>query len=264
MTGSAARDLIGCITRCPEVQAVWDDPEGPHPCQDVVKSQACAGPDTGFQVPEPWAGHVDRAPLLFVSSNPSISTLEPYPEWGAQWGEDQTAQFFTERFGPGPTQAKDGVYHALKQPGPGNSWHSARPVAFWNACKRNAEWLYDRPVSAGTDYAMTEVVHCKSRREIGVSAARDRCMDRWFHRILRISPAAVIIVVGGQARYGVQAITKTTLEHWKPVRAELGGRNRLVMLVQHPNARQPRRWNQHISHEDCSNLRDAVTKPVPS
>jgi hypothetical protein len=263
MTSPAARDLIGCITRCPEVLAVWNNPDGQHPCRDVVRSQDAVGPGASFQVPEPWAGHIDRAPLLFMSSNPSISRLEPYPEWDAEWDADRTAQFFIERFGPGPTQAKNGVYYALKEPGRGNSQHSARPVPFWNICKRNAEWLYDRRVTPGADYAMTEVVHCKSRSEVGVSAARDHCMYQWFDRILQISSAAVIVVLGGHARYGVQAITKTALEYWTPVRADLGGRSRLVMLAQHPNSRQPRRWDQQISPDNRSDLRDALTVHAP-
>ena len=264
MNSNTARDLIGSITRCPEVAAVWNNLDGQHPCRDVVRSQNAAGPGTGFQVPEPWAGHIDRAPLLFVSSNPSISRLEPYPEWDAAWDEGQTAQFFTGRFGPGPTQVKDGVYYPLKEPGPGSSGHSAKPVAYWNACKRNAEWLYGRPVTPGADYAMTEVVHCKSRGELGVKAARDHCAQQWFDAVLQFSPAAVIVVLGGHARYSVQRFTFTTLAYWRPVRAELGGRSRLVMLAQHPNSRQPRRWDQHISREDRSNLQEAVTKSASS
>jgi hypothetical protein len=35
---------------------------------------------------------------------------------------------------------------------------------------------------------------------------------------------------------------------------------RLVMLAQHPNSRQPRRWNQRITPEDRSSLQQAATK----
>jgi len=92
MTSITVRDLIGSITRRPDVLAVWRDPDSQHPCQEVVRSQDGVGPETGFQVPEPWAGGIDRAPLLFVRSNPSISKLKPYPEWGSQWDTDRTAQ----------------------------------------------------------------------------------------------------------------------------------------------------------------------------
>jgi hypothetical protein len=90
----------------------------PTPCQKVVETQK---PDPAvFQVPEPWAGHLHLAPILLVSSSPSISAEEPYPTWGAP--ADNRVQFFDERFGDGPGQVKDGVRFPLTEQTRDGSW----------------------------------------------------------------------------------------------------------------------------------------------
>ena len=52
-----------------------------------------------LQVPEPWSGNLEHAPILFLSSNPSISTAELYPRW--EWPDEEIADFFGRRFGGG-------------------------------------------------------------------------------------------------------------------------------------------------------------------
>lgn len=89
--------LIEQITHCPEVDAVWQGEAG-HPCRKIVLTQSTSSEE--FQVPEPWAGHLSQAPLLFISSNPSISDDEPYPRWSDP--ADERVDFFDNRFGPGP------------------------------------------------------------------------------------------------------------------------------------------------------------------
>jgi len=48
-------------------------------CSKVVSVQDV--PLSEHQVPEPWTGHLDRARLVFISSNPSIDPREAYPSW---------------------------------------------------------------------------------------------------------------------------------------------------------------------------------------
>jgi hypothetical protein len=117
--------LIDAITQCAEVEAVWKAASD-HPCRKVVETQN--SDPTVFQVPEPWAGHLHSAPILLVSSNPSISADEPYPTWNDP--PERRVQFFDQRFGDGPGQVRDGVRFPLKEQAPDGSWHSRRPVAF--------------------------------------------------------------------------------------------------------------------------------------
>ncbi len=60
------------ITECPVVALCWTGEGATHPCRRIVETQP-ADPPT-FQVPEPWTGHLDRAPLLFVASRRSAAT----------------------------------------------------------------------------------------------------------------------------------------------------------------------------------------------
>ncbi len=49
------------------------------------------------------------------------------------------------------------------------------------------------------DYAMTEVVHCKSKNEVGVKKAAATCADRYLDRVVALSPAEVVVIVGSHA-----------------------------------------------------------------
>ena len=69
-------ELLLAITRCREIERARGD--AGHPCAGIVGLQ----PPDQFQVPEPWRGHIDAAPILFVSSNPSIRGREPFPPAG--------------------------------------------------------------------------------------------------------------------------------------------------------------------------------------
>ena len=66
--------LLTNIARCPITHQIIQNPEKSKslPCYKVVKSQPIKSYEN-FQLPEPWGGHIDKAPILFLSSNPSIS-----------------------------------------------------------------------------------------------------------------------------------------------------------------------------------------------
>jgi hypothetical protein len=91
-------DLLLEIARCPNFRACLANPEAEHACGEIVRSQNVKG-RKDFQVPEPWSGHLETAPILFLSSNPSISEDEQYPRLG--WGDELIRDFFENRFGEG-------------------------------------------------------------------------------------------------------------------------------------------------------------------
>lgn len=73
------------IARCPVMEQCAMDGSQGHPCAEIVLHQ---WPGTHNEsrrerfrrehhVPEPWVGHLESAPLLFVSSNPSLSQTRP-------------------------------------------------------------------------------------------------------------------------------------------------------------------------------------------
>jgi hypothetical protein len=69
------------------------------------------------------------------------------------------------------TYTVDGVY--TLDPA-GN--RSKRLVVYWSRARDRAqELILDRQVIWGEDYAMTEIVRCKSTQEVGVVAALEEC-----------------------------------------------------------------------------------------
>jgi hypothetical protein len=156
-------ELLQEITRCPLIQAWFASPQSPNPCAKIIAFQHTIHQETldQHQVPEPWSGNIQQAPILFLSSNPSIDEQEEYPllSWPDQWIED----FFVNRFSGGRKHwVEDGI-RDLRLDG------SRRPVRFWIEVRQRAIELLERDVQPGSDYALTEVVHCKSRNEEGDS-----------------------------------------------------------------------------------------------
>ncbi len=86
------------IARCPNIPLCQGHPGPAHPCARIVSVQSGI-PPTARHLPEPWNGDLARAPLLFVSSNPSIDEDEAYPT--ASWPEEDVIDFFLHRFGGG-------------------------------------------------------------------------------------------------------------------------------------------------------------------
>lgn len=191
--GSSTEELLLSVARCTEITRAVEDPV--HPCHKVVSVQNQSSL-RGFQLPEPWNGSIDQAPLLFVSSNPSYAPHEMYPNGDEQdWPDDLVVDFFINRFGGGQrewirngnrAQRIDGTY-------PGRT-------VFWPRTKSIAADLFGRNVIAGKDYAITEVVHCKSLNATGVSEAGRHCMTLHLGRVLSIAPANVIVVFGDKAK----------------------------------------------------------------
>ena len=49
-----------------------------------------------------------------------------------------------------------------------NGHYAQRPVKFWTSVQRRAEELIGPIADPSVNYVMTEVVHCKSKKEVGV------------------------------------------------------------------------------------------------
>lgn len=126
MTEVAPRALLLEIARCPVVEHVLAG-DVAHPCAGVVRHQRDHGiPVSQHQVPEPWDGDLPAAPILFVSSNPSINPNELYPRRGAD--DDELLDFFPRRFGGGSRPWIAGGSRTLRPDGT-----SGPPVRFLSA-----------------------------------------------------------------------------------------------------------------------------------
>ncbi|WP_157359163.1 hypothetical protein [Arthrobacter sp. Soil782] len=252
-------ELALSVARCPEVPLAAEDPT--HPCHKVVHSQdQYEGP---FQVPEAWAGKLETAKVVFLSSNPAISAgvpdapapykrlAEMYPT--ADWEDERVADFMLNRFdGQQEKWVNEKLQH-LKVDGESRG----RVEGYWSWVKQQTEALVgsDRPWYEHV--AMTEIVHCKSGSEDGVKQAADHCSSMHMDRILTATPANLIIVVGIQARdrllraypevalqfprFGQDDKTTGRVDPSQSViEMNLGGKPRTVCYLWHNSAHPPK------------------------
>jgi uracil-DNA glycosylase len=182
-----------------------------HPCHKVVswqpqKTAVSITRVSGSQLhrPEAWTGDLENAPIMIVASNPSFNADEAFPDWTGDWSDEEITRFAAERFLSSPARpfgATDGpelskadrVYLKNGLPSPG------KHVAYWREIRRRVSEILGKnieDVSAHTDYVMTELVHCKSEKEIGVEEALSHCAQKWTEKIFELSPAKLIVVMG--------------------------------------------------------------------
>lgn len=242
-TLNADEVLALTVARCPEVPKARRT--SAHPCHRIVSTQ----PDlpSQWQVPEPWAGNLTSARIVFLSSNPSIDRPEDHPDPGqaedyprGDWDDASIAGFLTRRFDPTSGGASADARFKCR-----NGEWSANKVRFWAAVQDRASELLNRPGDPNIDYVMTEVVHCKSQQEIGVAQAADHCAAMHLDRILKASPAPLTVVMGAKARDRVKEVwrlpegfgRRATVgrdEQVNLVVRNLGGRTRAVIFLWHP------------------------------
>jgi hypothetical protein len=90
-------------------------------------------------------------------------------------------------------------------------------------------------ITPGLDFALTEVVHCKSRNEVGVKEAQEFCSKRYLDQILSVSAAKVLVVFGQSAK---EAVVNQLSRSMRPLPDS--GRNlfaqeqRMIVFLAHP------------------------------
>ena len=172
-----------------------------YACTNIVNSQS-ANDFTLFQIPEPWAGRISITPILFLSSNPAFNPKETwFPTMNAE--SSDIKQFCNDRF-----------HDLSSQPRSVNGTHviiggTKRRIPFWIFVRNRACELLERSPFPGDDYALTEVVHCKSAKQFGVGDAQRERVNRYLSRTLRVAAARVIVVLGQIAERSVKRIYGT-------------------------------------------------------
>jgi hypothetical protein len=124
-----AAELAAEIVRCPVVDQCLARSGKGLPCHRVVSWQGQLVGDLRY-VPEPWSGHLDRAPILFVSSNPG-GDVEGAPISDASYSSaretDEIVSCCDDAFESWrkPVIA-DGIYLSDKL-----SVRGAKPIRYW-------------------------------------------------------------------------------------------------------------------------------------
>ena len=240
-------DLLNEIFRCSNVQACLEHPHKDHPCSRVVLSQRSESV-TNHLMPEPWSGSLEKAPILFLSSNPAMGNVNEYPQHS--WVDDSVTDYFENRFGGGKKQwIRDGRYALRKDQTYGGS------VSFWSAVKKRAsELMPNDEIRPGVDYALSEVVHCPSAKELGVTDALGECAGRFLRPILHRSGARVVVCLGRIARIAIREIFSIPdgVTMYGP--QQVGDQLRYFTFIPHPNA-----WTGPWSIRECLSSEDFKT-----
>ena len=221
------------------------------PCEKIIKSQK--NEYSKFHLPEPWNGDIENCKILFISSNPSINNEEEYPD--SEWEKELIEDFFTNRFSKEKKWVQNELRPLLKNgeyPLPKN-W-----VRFWAALRSMAKVLLDtKKTKAGVDYAMTEIVHCKSHSEIGVEEALETCADKYLDRILKLSKAKIVVCLGDKVS---NFIKKRYSINTKELVIQFPEEDKLIMFLPHPNARKDRKLEKVFTEKKLSWIKNELKK----
>ena len=208
-------------------------------------------------MPEPWSGHLDRAPILFVSSNPGADAegaLVSDASFTSAWSTEEIVSCYDDPFEPWRKPGiADGVYMTDRSGNPG-----AKAIRYWVWARARARELLERAPVPGVDYALTEVVHCGSQHEVGVAEAFSTCVDRYFERVLNTAAATVVICVGAWASEAFKrALGVNPDHHTEP--AEIAGRRRFIVSVPHPGRfGTPKSLEPYVGGDRLAQVREAL------
>jgi len=233
-----AKRLLLRIARCDNVVSHFNGKD--TPCSKIIKSQNIYT-IRDIQVPEPWRGAIDSAPILFISSNPSWNPDDDSPKGALPDGliQDYYNTGFPDVFPK--VRLKDGS--------PGKDF-----VKFWSMIRAHAAELLSsspREVTPGRDFAISEVVHCKSRKEYGVSDCVRECTKKYLEDLLTLSAARIIMVLGDVTMDALK-LDKESM----PLKKEWFGKTRYIVWLPHPNAWTARKLSSIYSKKQLKEMRE--------
>jgi hypothetical protein len=218
------------------------------PCQKIVESQS----GKTRYLPEPWNGNISTSKILFISSNPSINSNEYYPL--DTWENAKVIDFFTNRFITERNYVKNNLYTLQEDMSYSKNW-----VRYWASVRKIASILLDKAiVSPGIDYTLTEVVRCKSQKEVGVNDALETCVDKFLIQTLEVADPTLIILVGSKAKNIVTNKFNIPELNGRISNIKLFDKNRIVLNIPHPNSREKKSLQDILNLEEINFLKQKL------
>jgi hypothetical protein len=216
-------------------------------CQKIVNLQKDYNEDEK-QLPEPWNGDIENCKILFISSNPSINPYEKYPS--ESWNDEEIIDFFRNRFSDKKEYVKNYRYPQLKE-GYAKSW-----VRYWSFVRTIAKILLDNPNAVpGEDYALMEIVRCKSKAEEGVAEAKDVCAEKYLQKTIALSKAKVIVALGDKAKAILSAKLEIEFLPDSYCEKNIAGVDRMIFATPHSNARKKRTLPAILNDESIQKIK---------
>jgi uracil-DNA glycosylase len=241
-----ARDLLLDIATCNTFCNFRAQNDLDIPCQKILFDQVEQG-ITDRQLPIPWHGDIEKAPILFVSSNPGIDSKEYHASLSWINNENGIEDFYVNRFEPDRQWTRKGLYIRLLPETP--ITYRKYWTRYWaTTWKLTKLILQTENIMPGRHCAITEIVHCKSNGERGVEEAKDECVKRYLNRIFNLASAKIIVLLGKHAteimskEYKLNIVVatekKAALNH--STITHIGNIERLVVAIPAPNNRGTR------------------------
>ena len=164
---STMSELLLSISHCEEVEKALIDKN--NECHVVVSYQK----KEPRHLPEPWNGNINTAEVLFISSNPSYNAKENFPS-------PLSDVFSVEKF------FLNRLYNSDYRP------------RFYIGIKKCALWILKTTEESKLKNRIccTNIVHCKSPRQIGVERACNKCSQKWLAKVLQEFHGEYIVVIG--------------------------------------------------------------------
>jgi len=253
-----AEALLWEIAHCENISRYVETPSGQNPCAPVISLQQRDVPDYKLElhrVPEPWSGHLTRAPLLFFGANPSAGHrfAADFPYWSSP--EATLVDIFDNAF---QSSIAADIYAVNRDGVRSTDW-----VRNWAFIRGRARELIPQ-AKGGEDYVVSDIVHCKSLSREGVTAdCALACGRKWLRKVVSLSPAKVIIGLGDEARAVFPVVfSEVRLDFPLAGPVSLAGLTRYVVFLPHSNARQRRTIPAVIGMERTQEVIDFLAGQV--
>ena len=121
-----------------------------------------------------------------------------------------------------------------------------------------AKDAFGRFARPGFDYALTEIVHCKSKNRQGVKSAAKTCFDLWMNPLISLSDARVIIVLGSEANQMMSEFLELDGKIKFHRRVTLGSRERIVLFLPAPGSNKTRKISKVFSDSERNDIWKAL------
>lgn len=233
-------NVIQEITNCAHFCKLSKHEDNKDCCSEIVDFQKRKKIE--IQLPEPFSGDLYNAPILFISSNPSLSKEEIYPT--ESWPKKMIHDFFVNRFENRGEEASWVFNNRVLN----KNGRDLKSVKYWTSINKRAEEILERKAIAGRDYCITEVVHCKSWNEIGVEFAKEQCKSLFLENLISSSNAKVIISIGAVAK---KMLNSENVLFGKP-----------IYYLPHPNAFKAKTFEKVFNSEELDLLKKLVKSSV--
>ncbi len=247
------KNLLLEITKCKELE------NRVSVCKEITNLQRKSN---NWQIPEPWSGFLDSAPVLFICLNPSIDENQLYPlKDSTKWPDKRIVDYFTNLFAMDGRWVKDGIRPKQVQ----NDTYSKKWVRNWAALRSWYGIITGKKktdIRIGEDYVITDIVHCKSLKGKGVNdAIIKKCSKLYLKRILSLAAANLIIVLGEKAReVFTETFTRGKNGLYKLIPFEINGVDKFVIFMHHTNYYGTRRPDKFLSENEFESLKTAISK----